>query len=97
MDSHSVIVKDASLSCCFEAVDIDSVDFIILLLYFHKMRCVGMNICITELQLKDALEFFPAFPCLEGLTNQEHGLGHGISTQLDVCGSVKMSVAVLGL
>ena len=72
-DGHIVIVKGALLSCCFEAVDIDSEYFIILLLYLHKAWCVGMNICITELQPNNSLQFIPAFSCFKGLVDDSVG------------------------
>ena len=56
--------QGALLSCCFEAVDIGSKSFIIFLLYLHKAWCVSMNICITELQPKDALDFIPSLHAL---------------------------------
>ena len=80
VDFYSVIVKGASLTCCTEVVDIGSESFITLLLHFHNALFVDMNICITELQPKDAFEFTPAFPCLKGLEDESVGL--------DVCGSL---------
>ena len=73
MDGCSVIIKGASLSCCLEAMDIGSEGFIILLLYLHRVRCVGMDICVTELQLKDALDFIPIFSCLEHFADESVG------------------------
>ena len=91
VDSHSVIVKGILLCCCLEAVNIDSERFIILLLYIHKVWCVSVDICITGLWPKDALNFILLleWSCIS-VQVRPHDLASARYMQL----SVRMSAAV---
>ena len=44
-----------------------------------------MDICITELQSKDTLDFILPLSCLSGLADEHVGVGCVTWTQLDVC------------
>ena len=54
-------------------MDIGSKSFIDLLLYLYKMWGTSMDICITEFQSKDTLDFIPAISCLGGLMDEHVG------------------------
>ena len=54
-------------------MDIGSKNFIVLLLYLHKMWGISIDILITEFQSKDALGFNTALSSLSGLMDEDAG------------------------